>query len=476
MMQFSAKNKLWLLGLLSAAIYGVNFHIGDLLVHVRIIQFLPQPISLYLIQIVPLGLIYLCAIWLPPRMEENSKNLALILLFALLFRLPLIPLDSALSSDIYRYVWEGKIQARAGINPYVHPPLDDRLVVLRDEKIYPFINRKESPTVYPAGAQLLFALAHRAGVDTPQRLKSVALIADALTVVLLLLILRQLQLPLSRVIIYAWNPLLIYELFYSGHLESFMLPPLLGFIYLFLRGWLVGAGVALGLATAIKLVPAFLLATLAPGKRLKVAIPLVFTVGFAYLFYASAGTRILGFLPTYFSDPNEIFNLGIFQLALLWITRVLSFPALWIRFVLFAFLFAILVVISRVRRTSPVDIIRGSYVVLSSYLLLIYPAFHPWYLCTLIPFLCVIPSRAWILFSLLLPLSYFKYLTADGTMPAWITLAQFIPLYGLLIWEHSKSGIAFTQSHPADRKTTLLNRNRKILSDNPTGDSPFLPS
>lgn len=447
MMQFSAKNKLWLLGFLSAAIYGLNFHTGDLLVHVGIIQAVPHPIFSYLIQIMPLGLIYLCAIRIPQRMEENGKNLAPILLFALLFRLPLIPLESTLSSDIYRYVWEGKVQVQAGINPYIHPPLDDRLVFLRDEKIYPLINRKESPTVYPAGAQLLFALAHRAGVDTPQELKSLALAADALTVLLLLLILRQLRLPLSRVIIYAWNPLLIYELFYSGHLESFMLPPLLGFIYLFLRGWLVGAGAALGLATAIKLVPAFLLATIPPGKRLKMAIPFAFTVGFAYLFYASAGTRILGFLPTYFSDPNEIFNLGIFQLALLWITKVFSFPAHWIRFVLFVLLLAILMMISRRPCASPADIIEKSYAILSAYLLLIYPAFHPWYLCTLIPFLCVIPSRAWILFSLLLPLSYLKYLAADGTMPAWITLAQFIPLYILLILEHAKFRIALTQPH-----------------------------
>jgi hypothetical protein len=74
--------------------------------------------------------------------------------------------------------------------------------------------------------------------------------------------------------------------------------------------------------------------------------------------------------------------------------------------------------------------------------LLIYPAFHPWYFATLLPLLCFVRSRGWILFSLLLPLSYIKYLAPDGRMPPWVTLAQFIPLYLLLVWEHTKSPVA----------------------------------
>jgi hypothetical protein len=103
--------------------------------------------------------------------------------------------------------------------------------------------------------------------------------------------------------------------------------------------------------------------------------------------------------------------------------------------------------ISRRPSNSPADIIEKSYLTFSAYLLLIYPAFHPWYLCMLMPLLCLVPSRAWILFSLLLPLSYLKYLTKDGTMPLWITLAQFLPLYLLLIWEHAKFPISLRERH-----------------------------
>ena len=59
-----------------------------------------------------------------------------------------------------------------------------------------------------------------------------------------LLILRDHRLPQSWVVTYAWNPLVIYELFSSGHLESFMIPPLMGFVYFF-RTRTIAAGALL---------------------------------------------------------------------------------------------------------------------------------------------------------------------------------------------------------------------------------------
>jgi len=442
MIRFITRNNLWLLGLLSAAIYGVNLRVADALVHFEILDSAPAAIASYLIQIVPLSVIYLVAVWMTARVQDAGKSMTPILVFALLFRLPLISLEPNLSSDVYRYLWEGKVQVVAGISPYVVPPADERLVSFRDKAIYSHINRKLAPTIYPAGAQLLFALLYKVGVESPQAFKAISLAADSLTLVLLILILKQLDLPFVRVIIYAWNPLLIYEFFWSGHLESLLLPFLLGFLYLFLRGRVLAAGAALGLATAIKLIPIFLLATVPQGKRFKTFLACFFVVGFAYLFYVEAGTRILGFLPTYFYDPYEIFNPGILQLALLRVAQLFSFPVSWVRLILFAFLIGILIMISRRPVRSPADIIANSYAAFTTYFLFIYPAFHPWYLCMLIPLLCFVPSRAWILFSVILPFSYLKYLTEDGTMPLWVTIAQFVPLYLLVIWEQGKFPIS----------------------------------
>src|SRR5215207_8048538 len=181
MIRLIMRNNLWVLVLLSAAIYGVNLRMAGILVQLGILDSLPDSIPSYWIQIVPLGIMYLLAVRVMMRGQLARKTLIPIVLFGLLFRLPLIPLDPVLSSDVYRYLWEGKVQIVAGLSPYVTPPADDRLAFMRDEAIFPHINRKESPTVYPAGAQLIFALAHKAGVNNPQAFKVLSLAADALT-------------------------------------------------------------------------------------------------------------------------------------------------------------------------------------------------------------------------------------------------------------------------------------------------------
>jgi alpha-1,6-mannosyltransferase len=440
-MRFSSRNKLRLFGLLSVFIYGVNFRLGEVLVQFGILATPPQSIVSYLIQLFPLTVFYLLALGLAARVKtEDGKTLVPeILLFALLFRLFLVPMETSLSSDIYRYIWDGRVQVAGKMNPYLYPPVDKHLAPLRDQQIYPYISRKEARTVYPAGAQILFRTVYQAGLDSPAALKAAALAAEALTLLLLFLILKERGLPQNWIVIYAWNPLIIYELFYSGHLESFMLPALMGFVYLFLRGRLRIAGALLGLAASIKLLPALLLVVVPPGKRLKIVLPFFVAFASTYIPYADAGKKVLGFLPSYFSDPYEIFNPGLPQIALLRAAKLFTLPSSSIRFALFFCFLAFLILFIRRSEEHTGDLVMNCYIVLSGYILLIYPALHPWYLSVLIPFLCVIPSRAWLYLSLVLPLSYLKYLTSDGAMPVWVSLAQFIPLYALLALEFART-------------------------------------
>ena len=75
---------------------------------------------------------------------------------ALVARAMLLPVGPV-STDIYRYVWDGRVQA-AGINPYRYIPADPALAHLRDAEIYPKINRADyARTIYPPAAQIVFA-------------------------------------------------------------------------------------------------------------------------------------------------------------------------------------------------------------------------------------------------------------------------------------------------------------------------------
>ena len=62
--------------------------------------------------------------------------LAMILAVAALARIAALVSSPYLSTDIYRYVWDGRVQA-AGINPYLYIPTDPHLEPLRDEQIFP---------------------------------------------------------------------------------------------------------------------------------------------------------------------------------------------------------------------------------------------------------------------------------------------------------------------------------------------------
>ena len=68
-----------------------------------------------------------------------------------------------LSTDIFRYVWDGQVQA-AGINPYRYVPAAPELAPLRDAMVYPNINRADyAPTIYPPAAQMFFLAVTRLG-------------------------------------------------------------------------------------------------------------------------------------------------------------------------------------------------------------------------------------------------------------------------------------------------------------------------
>jgi hypothetical protein len=105
--------------------------------------------------------IYFAVVWLSLRTKDSRQILLLGLIFAALFRISILFSPPYLSDDLYRYVWDGRVQS-AGINPYRYIPADESLVKLRDDKIYPNINRREyARTIYPPVAEGAFLLITR---------------------------------------------------------------------------------------------------------------------------------------------------------------------------------------------------------------------------------------------------------------------------------------------------------------------------
>ena len=109
-----------------------------------------------------------------------------------------------LSSDVYRYIWDGRCRDTA--SPYRYVPAAPELAAFRESVIYPNINRADyAATIYPPAAQLLFFLTTRVS-QSVLAMKLCMLAFEALGMACLLGILRRLELPAQRIAAYAWHP------------------------------------------------------------------------------------------------------------------------------------------------------------------------------------------------------------------------------------------------------------------------------
>lgn len=378
--------------------------------------------------------LYLGSLWLVmARARSMPGALAMILGFAFLFRVIMLPTPVYLSSDLYRYLWDGRVQL-AGVNPYRYPPAAPELGMLRDDEIYPRINRPAAITVYPPGSQWLFGLAALLpGSIHAWRLLLLAI--ESATALLLLRLLARIGARGTAIIAYAWSPLGVYEGVQAGHVDLAVIPVILLALLLRIDGSSLRAGVALGLAVLMKLYPAVLLAPWWRRHDWRFPAAVGATVALGYAPYVvGVGAGALGFLPTYLSSPAEDFNIGLRALLTWGIGWSGEGPRAIAMGLLSAVLAGVLAWIAlRRAATAALALWRATALAIGAYLLLIPTAMHPWYVLWIIPFLCVHPSAAWLFFSGAVTLSYAEYLVHPAPLPWWAWLGQYGPLYALLI-------------------------------------------
>jgi hypothetical protein len=196
------------------------------------------------------GLLAMVATRVAQRCPER-EGLLVILVVALLLRTILLAMPPFLSSDIYRYVWDGRVQA-AGINPYRHVPAAPELQALRDLAIFPNVNRADfAVTIYPPAAQGLFLLATRVA-ESVLAMKVAFVAFEALTVAALVALLRRLGRPATRVVAYAWHPLVLWEVAGNGHVDAAMTALVMLALWLHASGRALAAGAAAAVGALFK--------------------------------------------------------------------------------------------------------------------------------------------------------------------------------------------------------------------------------
>lgn len=342
------------------------------------------------------GLLTIAAAALSSRVDGRVA-LAAVLLLALAMRLLLVGQETYLSNDIYRYVWDGRVQA-AGINPYLHVPADPTLAHLRDFRIFRHINRADyAVTAYPPVAEMLFlAITRIAETTLVMRLAMVGF--EVVIVIILLDLTRLLGVPRTAIVAYAWHPLAIWEVSNSGHVEAAMVALLMTGVWLLLRMRRVLGAIVVTLAALVKPYAVLVLPAFWRPFDWRVPLAIVATVLVCYAPYLGAGKAVLGFSGGYIAEEGIASGDGILAVALIqsWLGPV---SGLVLAYVVTAA--AIMVALGLYFRfdpqRTPRQTIDAIVVLLTVGLLLMSPN-YAWYFLALVPFIALgAGATAWAL-------------------------------------------------------------------------------
>lgn len=327
--------------------------------------------------------IHLLACFLVIRADPGRWALPIVVVCAALLRLTLVPTEPQLSTDVYRYVWDGAVQA-AGVNPYRHVPAAPELAHLRDDYIYERVNRRDyAHTAYPPAAQLVFllsALIRPRGLTT---LKLIFVLCELVTVGALVALLGRLGLNPARAVVYAWSPLAFWETAQNGHVEALAVMFVALAALAAARGRRATTGVLLALAALVKVYPGLLAAAFYRKWDWRLPAAMAATAAIFYLPYLGAGGEVLGFLTHY--PREEGFASGERFLLLKWIQRLGPLPTR-AYLALAALALGAVVAYLVAREKSVAEQLRGATLIAGLALLLGSPQ-YAWYYLWLLPLL-----------------------------------------------------------------------------------------
>ncbi len=410
--------------------------------------------------------------WVLSRMaslqrHEQRRVLGLVAVLAILFRVAwLFTTPPALSDDVYRYIWDGRL-VNAGVNPYAYPVNSSALDWL-DTPLRPRVNHSWMASPYLPAAQAFFAMVYRIAPQSPLAFQIVAAAFDWLTGFLIVDLLRHLRLPRACAVLYLWNPLAVVEFAHGAHVDAWMIfLMMLSLWLLIVRRSRFLSLLALVAATLTKGLTLLLLPLLARrwgwrctmlflGLLVATCLPFALDAGWG-LTGPLDGTGLFGALRIYLEQWN--YNGGIYH----WLEVLLSgywtpgavppdvvgwAPILAARFVVGVGLVLVLLAVWRVaqRHLSDLSLLRLAAVPLAAYLLLA-TTVHPWYVALILPFLPFLPSEPGkectsqrflvpaLYLAAAVSLSYLTYLDpANPREYDWVRVIEYVPVYCWMAW------------------------------------------
>jgi alpha-1,6-mannosyltransferase len=304
--------------------------------------------------------------------DLSSKEVLWIICIFFLLRIVFVNTNPIGSNDIYRYIWDGKVQYNH-INPYLYAPNDLSLKFLRSaDSVYGNLCFTHLKTIYFPFSEWIFFLGFLLSGDAVWGYKLILIFAELSTVISILYILKKLKIDIKYVLFYVLCPLPIIQYAIDAHLDAFGFPFILLSIIFFLNKKILLSSIFLGLSLSIKpvgivLLPIFFFTEKKFFKKILLIIIPFFVLIIQFLPYIFTSNPFEAF---FIYVENWTFNGFIFEVLNLYfknnqLTRVLC-GVLLLLFLLPVYL-------------SKKDFVFKIYY--STFLLMIFsPVVHPWYL------------------------------------------------------------------------------------------------
>jgi alpha-1,6-mannosyltransferase len=412
---------------------------------------------------------YVIALW---RLKSDRINLKMIWGFAILFRVLLLFTEPTLSDDVYRYIWDGHLLNR-GLNPYTLP-VNSQLLGSVDTPLRSLVNHNWMASPYFPTAQGVFALVTLLVPQSVRAFQVAAVVFDLLTGWVIVVLLKEVELPRQNALIYLWNPLVIVELAQGAHVvDAVMSTLMLLAIWFWLKEKNNSSVIMLAAATLTKFLPILLVPIFFWRwnwlQRVLFGLLLIILIG---IFVPGAGlgltgpldgTGIFGALRIYLQKWN--YNGGLYHWLEVWISGyktpgavpieiVGNRPILITKAITTGLLGMVVLVVTWIARNAVpgrnripnLVILRLCLVPLAAFLLLT-ATIHPWYVTLIIPFFPFLLLKepehitfklfmwAGIYFSIAVAWSYLTYLDLENLRElSWVRFVEYVPTYALLGW------------------------------------------
>lgn len=387
------------------------------------------------------------------------KNMGKYLFFWMLItglacRLIILGGTPVLSTDYYRFLWDGAVLAQ-GHNPWLYSPkavldqtnpaINPSLTALAQahRALMLRINHPKLPTIYPPVSEFAMAAAAKIAAFSATALRCVYLVFDIATAIFIGLILRRLHRPVSWLLIYWWNPVLINAFYNEAHMDAMTLTFVALFALMVVMQRPKSAAAALGLAIGAKfwpvvLVPLLLRPLLKYPKQLTIVTTVLTIVSAAALMpmFVTAAPALHSLMSygRYWHENDGVFRLVSMFWHAVFPATAYTRPALASRATIAVLYLIALIILNRKAAAGSSAIRVGLFSIM--FIFLLSPTEFAWYYTWLLPLLAIYPRISLLVWSVTLGLYHAHYFYP------WMVWLEHAPVWALLILESLRPGLA----------------------------------